>query len=195
MAALAAAALLLPLRLGLRLRWEERPARREGAVEWQLGPIAGSQPLPLPAPLPLSWDRLDDLAREALRWVREVREHVPEIVAGGVTIGGARLERLEVRVQVGAGDAAATAVACGLVHAALWPALALAARAWRFRGRPLVVVQPDFSPLPAWIVEGHCIWSWRLGHLIAALGRMALARLARAAARWVQRLLVEVRPS
>lgn len=194
-AGLLAAAALLRVSLGVHVRWDERPARREGIVEWRCGPLGGTAPLPLPKDLPLRLDSLDATVRDVRRWVQDLRAHVPELLAMGVAFGGARLETLALRVQVGTGDAAQTAIAYGLVHAALWPALVASARAWRYRGQPDVAIWPDFSPWPSWSFEAHCIWSWRLGHLIAALGRIALGQVARAVARWAKRIVLEVRPS
>lgn len=121
---------------------------------------------------------LDHLARRVERLRHEA---LPDRAAWFV-VDHWRIERLVVRVVVGTGDAAATALACGAILASLCGALAVVESRWPFGSPPRVAVAPDFGArrLEA---EGECISRLRGGDIIHA-GWLAFRE-------WLSRQLVK----
>lgn len=78
-----------------------------------------------------------------------------------------RIAGFEAKLRFGLGDAAATAMAAGLVHVICGVALGILGRRWIGSGAPRFSVVPEFNKLTG-DVQVRCILLARAGHYIVA---------------------------
>jgi len=87
---------------------------------------------------------------------------------------------VQIRMRIGTGDAAVTAVAAGMLHTLITAALGLAGVA----GVSDVSVFPDFAK-PCAVLRARCIFSFSLGDIMFAAVRAAVKKMQREGFKWL----------